>query len=43
MTDKSRQCLDKGDKWSITNWSFDYLLYDLLIVELATYGFDYDS
>ena len=47
MTEKWRQCLDKGviSGALLTDLSktFDCLLHDLLITKLAAYSFDYDS
>ena len=46
ITEKLRQCLDKGYKWSIRNWSlkaFYYFWHDLFIAKLAVSGFDYES
>ena len=47
MTEKWRQCLDKGGISGalLTDLSkaFDCLLDDLLIAKFGAYGFDYDS
>ena len=43
MAEKWRKCLDKGGILTDLSKAFDCILRDLLIAELAAYGFDYQS